>query len=144
MMVFMRKIGRENASKLTRVKFEGFICAAENNSRYKFNRLIGLARLLPIYTTILNNVCADLRKLVLHSGHNNALRDDDLDGALGLTKEERVNAVVEKLVRKLPTLQSIQLVNYHFVPSEDEILEQRGKSLQWEGWVEDMVRQQVR
>ncbi|KAN0102283.1 hypothetical protein V8E51_012793 [Hyaloscypha variabilis] len=138
MMVFMRKIGRENASKLTSVKVEGFFRTAENNPRYKSNRPVGLARLLPIYMTILN-VCPNLRKLVVHQGHNNALWDDDLDGAMGLNNEERVNVAVEKLVRGLPTLQSLQLGNYHFVPSEDEILEQWGKSLQWEGWVEDRV-----
>lgn len=48
------------------------------------------------------------------------------------------------LVRGLPTLQSLQLGNYYLVSSEDEILEQWGTSLRWEGWVEDRVRQQAR
>ena len=42
---------------------------------------------------------------MLDQGYNNALWDDDLDGAIGLTDEQRVNIEVEKLVRGLPTLQ---------------------------------------
>ena len=145
MMIFMRKIGRANASKLTSVKIEGFFRTAEINPIYKFNRPIGLSRLLPIYATILHHVCPNLRKLVLHQGHNNGLWDDDLDGVLGFSSnEERVNAIVEKLVTDLPTLQSLQLGSYHFVPSEDAILEQWGTSLRWEGWVEDRVRHHAR
>lgn len=79
MMVFMRKIGRENASQLTNVQIHGFFRTAENNPRYKFDRPIGLARILPIYTTILSNVCPNLRKLVLEQGSNNALWDEDVN-----------------------------------------------------------------
>jgi hypothetical protein len=40
MMVSMRKILPENASKLASIKIEGFFRTAENNPRYELERLI--------------------------------------------------------------------------------------------------------
>ena len=70
---FFRHIGRENASAITKVIIEGFFQTSEQNERYKYNRPIGFGRILPIHATILKNVCPNLRKLTLHTGHNNSL-----------------------------------------------------------------------
>ncbi|KAH7395450.1 hypothetical protein BKA64DRAFT_754168 [Cadophora sp. MPI-SDFR-AT-0126] len=121
---FFRTIGRESAQTITKVIIEGFFRTAEEIERYKHKRPLGFGRILPIYTTILKNVCLNLRKLTLHQGYNNALWDDDLDGAMRLTDEERVDSIVGQVVNILSSLQELQLGNYHFVPSDETIVEQ--------------------
>ncbi|PVH77441.1 hypothetical protein DL98DRAFT_364239, partial [Cadophora sp. DSE1049] len=138
---FFRQIGPENACAITKVIIEGFFRTAEENERCRYQRPIGFGRILPIHATILKNVCPNFRKLTLHQGHNNSLWDDDLDGAMGLTDEERVDRTVGQLVNMLPSLQELQLGNYHFVPNGETIVEQWGRSLRWEGIVRARHRQ---
>ncbi|KAH7370181.1 hypothetical protein BKA65DRAFT_544905 [Rhexocercosporidium sp. MPI-PUGE-AT-0058] len=96
---FFRKIGRQNASAITSVIVEGFFRTAEESERYNYQRPIGFSRILPIYATILRNACPHHRKITIHQGSNNELGDDDLEGAMGLTDEERVDCIWGRSLR---------------------------------------------
>ncbi|KUJ10922.1 uncharacterized protein LY89DRAFT_759898 [Mollisia scopiformis] len=144
MSTFFRAIGRNNASMLTSVKLEGYMRTAETNPQYQTERPISFARILPIHATILRNICPNLRKLTIHQGANDELWEDDVDGALGLSNEERVDIAIEGVVNALPHLQELELGSYHFTPSEANVKVQWGKALRWEGLVEERVRNSVR
>ena len=102
---------------------------------------IGFCCILPIHATILKNVCPNLRKLTLHTGYNNSLWDNDVDGEMGLSDEERVDRIARQVVNMLPSLQELQLGNYHFVPSGETIVEEWGHSLRWGQVVQTRHRQ---
>lgn len=61
---FCSIVGRKNVAFLTRVKIEGHF----KTDRRKFSTRAGLARLLPLHTAVLTNVCLDLWSLSLHMG----------------------------------------------------------------------------
>ncbi|KAF8848801.1 hypothetical protein BDZ45DRAFT_255781 [Acephala macrosclerotiorum] len=79
---FFNHIGSHNASKIRKIQIEGFFKSAKNNDRYKFERPIGLAQILPIHNTILRNVCLDLQQLTIIQGGNDDLWSDDLENNL--------------------------------------------------------------
>ena len=128
---FFRHISRENASAIHKVIIEGLSRISEQNERYQYNRPlpIGFCCILPIHATILKNVFTNLRKLTLHTGYNNSLWDNDVDGEMGLSDEERVDRIARQVVNMLPSLQELQLGNYHFVQSGETIVEEWGHSL---------------
>jgi hypothetical protein len=70
-------------------------------------------------TTILKFACSNLTKLSLYQGRNNALWEDDLEGELGMTDEERYDEIVEKIMDSLPNFQEPQLANFSFAEPEE-------------------------
>ena len=156
LVTFLRTIGRTNASYITSITIEGYFKTAENNWRYRDNRPITFARILPIHSTILAHATPNLTKLAIYQGYNDALWEDDLDGQFGLSDEDRYDEVVGNLVNNLPGLQSLDLTSpYHFnAPeyieegNEEAEKEQRkhmarpwGKALRWEGIVDNRYKQ---
>ncbi|KAE9369956.1 hypothetical protein N431DRAFT_469832 [Stipitochalara longipes BDJ] len=147
---FFRAIGRKNASHITSIRIEGFFKTAENHLKYRDNRPITFARILPIHATILAHACRKLTKLAIYQGPNNDLWEDDLEGRFKLSDEDRYDEVIGKVVNKLPGLQSLELANYSFEePKEHELGQDPGdimtlpwgKALRWEAIVENRYRQ---
>jgi hypothetical protein len=152
---FLRTIGRTNASYITNITIEGHFKTAENDWRYRNNRPITFAHILPIHFTILAHATPNFTKLAIYQGYNNALWEDDLDGQLGLSDEERYDEVVRNLVNDIPGLESLHLANYSFKApeeieggNEEAEAKQRkrmarpcGKALRWEGIVDDRYKQ---
>ncbi|CZR68843.1 uncharacterized protein PAC_18743 [Phialocephala subalpina] len=60
---FFNEIGPENASKIRNIQMKGYFKTADEDEPSKYNRLIGMGHILPIYTTIFNHVCKNLRRL---------------------------------------------------------------------------------
>jgi hypothetical protein len=143
---FLRKIGPKNASFITNVTIQGFFKTAENNSRYRDNRPITFAKILPIHATILQHACPNLKRLAIYQGYNNSLWEDDLEDQLGYTDEQRYEEVIDQVVHTLPGLQVLELANYDFTtpknnPEEDDLSLPWGIALRWEAIVENRYRQ---
>ncbi|KAL2064455.1 hypothetical protein VTL71DRAFT_4949 [Oculimacula yallundae] len=112
---------------------------------------VGLVRLLPIYTTVLNSVCLDMRSLSIHMGTETRflfmgrgvcpskssdsfleMRDGGITGAR--TDDDLIDKSVERLVHGLPTLTMLQLGDYKTSrPGRDM---KWGKARRWVQFVE--------
>ncbi|KAE8445536.1 hypothetical protein EG329_013299 [Mollisiaceae sp. DMI_Dod_QoI] len=104
-----------------------------------FNKAI-----LPIHTTILRDVCLNLRKLIIHQGDNDDLWEDDVDHHTGLSNDDRVDIIIGNVVKAMANLEELQLGRYHFIPNEEDVLEQWGKSIRWENFVDQRLQDAVR
>ena len=133
---FFSEIGRTNASLISKAKIEGYFKTAEDHWRFRNERPVGLARILSIHTTVLSQVCHDLRELTIHVGSNNELWDDDLQKQSCKTDEERIDNAIEKVASSLPGLQKLQLGHYRVVPSSEEDAKAWGTARRWMGIVE--------
>jgi hypothetical protein len=151
LMRFFYEIGRENAKRLTKVKIEGHL-----NTRFRDEtdrRPAGLGRVLPIYTLVLKDVCKDLRSLTLHMGYSEDYlymgsswghgyptfplpEKDDAPRDKEKSEEEKIDAVVERVVRGLPGLRHLQLGDYKKAEMRDDDLEW-GKARRWMGVVKE-------
>jgi hypothetical protein len=142
---FLRTIGRVNAAYITDITIQGFFKTAKDVKGERTNRPISFARILPIHAAILKHACPNLERLALSKGKtgNNALWAEDLNNRLGLSDEQRCDAVVEKLVNALPFLKELTLDNYNCkVPKFTEGQGQNDamafpwqSSVRWEGVV---------
>jgi hypothetical protein len=72
---------------------------------------VGLARILLIYTKILNEVFPNLCKLTIHIGQGHKHYDNRWDDEYPLTYEERTDSAVMKVIEGLPNIQELQLGN---------------------------------
>jgi hypothetical protein len=150
---FLRTIGRTNSSYITDITIEGYFKTSEHDWRFRNNRPITFAHILPIHSTMLKHATPSLTKLAIYQGYNNALWEDDLEGQLGMSDEERYDDVIGKVVNALPGLRSLDLANYYFDEAkeaeegEEKEKQQKamarpwGKALRWEGIVDARYRQ---
>jgi hypothetical protein len=152
---FCRQVGRQNISRMKRVKIEGHLKIGGFRS-IEGESPIGLARLLPIYVVVLRDVCKDLRSLTLHMGHGeNSLymgngryssywqsgtglqvEEDDVQGEEGKSDEEKIDNAVRKVAEGLPGLQHLQLGDYK-APGVGEHDLKWGKSVRWMDFVKE-------
>ncbi|TGO09815.1 hypothetical protein BTUL_0153g00010 [Botrytis tulipae] len=151
---FLMEIGRKNASKLTKIVIQGKFNWIIGKWQYAKSIPVGLHDLLPIYTTILIEVCKNIHTITLHDddrGYPQMKRLDRRD----TDRNKQMNESIEKLVHALPYLQKLQLGRYEFVPAgcgydpgtpgsdviklvhpEDEW----GMALKWIGFVEQRAQ----
>jgi hypothetical protein len=149
---FFNKISRHNAALLTNVTLQGHFLRgrADQDGNAWEGAAIGFARLLPIYTCILKEVCPNLRKLTVHTGKGHeqyeyTLWDDDLAKQSPFSYEEKVDRAIQKVVQGLPGLQELQLGKYSAVPENPEECEgcgmkgrdEWGKALRWMAFVRE-------
>ena len=143
---FCNIVGRENIASFTKVKIEGHFRTA----RREYTNPAGLARLLPLYTTVLKSVCLDLRNLSLHMGTETRFlymgrgmclttgatpemnhRDGKIHGAK--KDEDIIDKTIERLVRDLPSFLKLQLGDYKTsMPAHDM---KWGKARYWVNFV---------
>lgn len=122
---FCHQVGRKNVARLTKIKIEGHLhtCIRDDSDR----RPGGLGRVMQVYTTILREICKDLRSLTLHIGYDaecvnmtrvakwmpfDCTEDDDIHDDKGKSDEEKLNRIVGHVVRELKGLQHLQLGDY--------------------------------
>ncbi|KAF7940574.1 uncharacterized protein EAE98_000701 [Botrytis deweyae] len=151
---FLMEIGRENASKLTKIVIQGKFNWIIGKWQYTKSIPVGLHDLLPIYTTIFKEVCENIHTLILHDDDRGYPQLKRLDPRV-MDRSQQINESVEKLVHALPYLQRLQLGRYEFVPAgcgydpgtpgsdiiklvhpEDEW----GMALKWIGFVEQRAQ----
>ncbi|KAE8445534.1 hypothetical protein EG329_013297 [Mollisiaceae sp. DMI_Dod_QoI] len=134
---FFLQIGRKNASLITSVMLLG-------RFRRINNEYIGWARILPIESTILKNVCHHLKKLTIQQVEGKLQEWEWLPpDRSGITDEERVDQAIGKLVENLPSLEELQLGQYLRKPVKPTIMQEWGKSLRWEVFVKDRSLQRA-
>lgn len=136
----MSIIGRTSASHLTHVKIEGFFKTAAGPKTLVNHNLLRLQSILPTQTTVLKDVCTNLKELTIHRGLDKKFWDNDTDSTSGRTYDERINDIIEKVVVGLPKLQQLYLSNYLFAPPEQQVLQDWGTALRWEKVVKDRNR----
>lgn len=149
---FFHRIGRVNASLLTKIKLEGRMKTMKNDvpDERQAYRPLGFSQILNIAVAVLKNVCPDLRELILRmeDKHKNGnfkeamLWDDDPYNKARKSDVERIDELVERVVVNLDSLKVLKLEGYHFcqhvndgddrdkestTTSEDEW----GKSVRW-------------
>lgn len=105
---WLHQIGRKNASYIRAVKFEGFFKTVEAGQAPE-KCPIGLSQLLPIYTTILNKVCPNLRFLTIFQGLNAESWNITTKYDVGMSDEDRMDLAIMKVVRGLPQLRILHL-----------------------------------
>ncbi|CZT04337.1 uncharacterized protein RCO7_10054 [Rhynchosporium graminicola] len=129
LLIFLRKIGPHCASLLRSLKINGlFKSQAALVRRYSlyasmnhFDRKLPFAKILPVYTHVLREICTNLRSLTLSQSMGGEHRisqlwkwvdeDDRSDG-------ERFSKAVGVVVKGLPSLEHLQLGDYS-CPWED-------------------------
>lgn len=166
LMHFFNIVGPINASMVTKVKIEGHYKVTEG----AWDGLpTGLPRLLPMYTIILKRVCTNLRSLALHMGtdtrpvymgpgtverrpidnwdevkfYNNDLEHEEpFDQSTG-SQDEKIDAMVKRVVEALPSLLELKLGDYKSrnLPEKDV---RWGRSVQWIDVVDNRARQLYR
>lgn len=122
MLQFFHRIGRVNASLLTRIKIEGCMKTVSNVTPEETwgDKPLGFARVLNILTVVLRNVCPNLRELELHMEDkvrdrdfkDTMLWDDDPYNNAGKSDKERIDEVVEKVITSLDSLKVLRLEAY--------------------------------
>ncbi|TEY86558.1 hypothetical protein BOTCAL_0006g00380 [Botryotinia calthae] len=155
---FLMEIGRNNASRLTKIVIQGKFNWIIGKWQYTKSIPVGLHDLLPIYTIIFKEVCENINTLVLHDDDRGYPQMNRLDSR-GIDRNQQINESIEKLVHALPYVQRLQLGQYEFVPAgcgydpgtpgshiiqsvlpEDEW----GMALQWMGFVEQRAKLEPR
>lgn len=134
MTKFFNEIGPDNTSKIRSVQIKGFFKTADEDEEFKYNRPIGMAQTLPIYTTILNHVCKGLQRFSIFYDKCGALWDDDVEEELDLADEERLDEIVGKVVDALPSLQKLNLDHQYY-------WFRWGKAARWEVVVEESYKE---
>jgi hypothetical protein len=135
---FLRRIGPYNASLLTRIKFEGHFKVGRTGTFETDPRPLGFAQLLPVYQTILYNICGNLQELTLHTGGDKnrhyfrQINSDnpDIKGPPNTTNEQKVYNAVRLLVQGLPGLKKLQLGDYESL-EDPEVDVEWGTSRIW-------------
>jgi hypothetical protein len=109
---------------LTKIKTEGHLHFGfrADGDRYP----AGLGRILPLYTTILNHACKNLRSVTLHMGYDKECLNmgrqsaslqyvrfpltgsDDARAGRSKTDEEKLDQIVGRVIKSLPALQYLQ------------------------------------
>lgn len=155
MLHFFHRIGRFNTSLLTKIQIEGemktvwdsILLADEPEPALPtYSYRIGFSRILDILTTVLKEVCPNLRELTLvmryyesladHQGPPGDLGDEDPFNKANKSDEERIDEVVEKLVTKLVSVRDLKLGPYAVDPAKDVW----GKSARWINLVKERAR----
>ncbi|KAF7880317.1 uncharacterized protein EAF02_007163 [Botrytis sinoallii] len=113
---FLMEIGRENASKFTKIVIQGKFNWIIGKWQYTKSIPVGLHDLLPIYTIIFKEVCENIHTLILHDDDRGYPQIKRLDPRV-MDRDQQINESVEKLVHALPYLQKLQLGRYEFVPA---------------------------
>lgn len=106
--------------------------------------MLGLTQLLPVYTSVLANICANLTLLVLHRKE-----DDKIPGTISnphrdhlvASTEGEIDAAVAAVVKGLPMLKKLQLGSYFYSPGDALEDEHWGRSRAWIGFVDDRARE---
>jgi hypothetical protein len=94
---------------LRKIKFNGIFKTGGLANQFG---MLGFLELLPIYTTILNHACPNLKKLTLHLGTEGQYVNFRFDGDTAKTDEELIGDVMKTLVEGLPGLQRLVLGDY--------------------------------
>ncbi|TGO52944.1 hypothetical protein BCON_0132g00110 [Botryotinia convoluta] len=151
---FLMEIGRNNASRLTKIVIQGKFNWIIGKWQYTKSIPVELHDLLPIYTIILKEVCENIHTLILHDDDRGYPQMNRL-GPRGTDRNQQINESVEKLVHALPYLQKLQLGQYEFVPAgcgydpgtpgSDTIKlvhpdDEWGMALKWMGFVEQRAQ----
>jgi hypothetical protein len=106
---FLTRIGPTNAKLLRKIKFNGIFKTGGLANQFG---MLGFLELLPIYTTILNHACPNLKKLTLHLGTEGQYVNPRFDGDTAKTDEELIEDVIKTLVEGLPGLQRLVFGDY--------------------------------
>lgn len=117
LMKFLLQIGLRNAVLITKIVIEGIFKTAENIPGKMHQSPPSFKHLLPVYTNTMNYVCPNITELTLHQKEGVQLWDDDLDNKFGKSDNQRIEEVMEKVVKGLPYLQVLHLGNYLYSPS---------------------------
>ncbi|KAG4026655.1 hypothetical protein MFRU_038g00590 [Monilinia fructicola] len=113
---FFMKIGRKNASHITKVIIQGRWNWIVGKWKETGSQPVGLHDLIPIYTLILNEVCRNIHAVTLHDDDQGYPQVDKL-GPPGTDRDQEISDSVEKLVQGLPNLQKLKLGHYEYVPA---------------------------
>lgn len=151
---FCYEAGPEDVARLTKIKFQGHFKTALHHTGDDVP--IGLARLLPMYSTILKH-CGYLWSLTLNVGSSECglcmgsyagwpgstsmrwevdpalgdyLQFDNAEGENGKSEEAKIDNAVRKIVQALPQLKHLQLGDYK-KPDEVEGDLKWGKAVRW-------------
>ncbi|KAH8655121.1 hypothetical protein BGZ60DRAFT_153161 [Tricladium varicosporioides] len=117
---FFRQIGKKNASMVRNLNIAGYFKTTP----------VSFTNLLSIYTLVINDVCLNLNKVVLHCYDGLPQWDDDEYGQID---EWKIDRAVKNLVLGLPRLRELQLGDYYKPYAGD----QWGKSVKWIDMVKD-------
>lgn len=117
MLDFFHRIGRFNASFLSKIELEGDMKTVLNtlpDHQLDAKPPIGFAIILPLLTSVLKNTCPRLRVLTLHIEETKQYMqlfrwDHDPYNEEEKTDEERFDEVVEHVVSELDSLEVLQL-----------------------------------
>lgn len=129
MLKFFRKIGRVNASLMTKVVLEGSLKAAhrEYYDGSIWNTRIGFATVLDVRTTVLKFVCPNLREITLHMSDkgdslqcSNTLWDDDVQNEASMSNDQKVDYVVGKVVTNLKLMRVLKLGGHQTFEAETQ------------------------
>ncbi|KAG4433847.1 hypothetical protein IFR05_010665 [Cadophora sp. M221] len=153
-MLFFNKISPTNAAHLNKIIIKGYFKVPELAN---IKEPIGLARILPIYATILSRVCPNLRALTLHMGTDTRPRSmcgeryryehqldgeldelerfDRIDNSITQTDDEMIDDAVKHLIQSLPSLAELKLGNYKSTSISRGDM-RWGKSVRWIEMVE--------
>ncbi len=55
-----------------------------------------------------------------------------------------MDIIIGNVVKAMANLEELQLGRYHFIPNEEDVLEQWGKSIRWENFVDQRLQDAVR
>ncbi|KAE8445535.1 hypothetical protein EG329_013298 [Mollisiaceae sp. DMI_Dod_QoI] len=106
---FLSKIGRKNGALIANIELDGAFRTVD--PYFKHYQHVRFARILRMYTSILKNICVNLRKLVIHQVENG-------------TNEGKNFLAMVYLVDSLPNLRELQL-------GSDELIGTATLPLQW-------------
>lgn len=155
MLQFFHRIGRVNTSLLTKILIEGemktvwdsFLSADEPEPKLdRYSYRIGFSRMLDILTTVLKEVCPNLRELTLIMRYYENPRqispgnlwDEDPCNKANKTDDERIDEVVEKVLTRLDSVKDLKLGPYPVDSAEDVW----GKSARWIKLLKERARRQ--
>lgn len=117
---FFRQIGKKNASMVRNLNIAGYFKTTP----------VSFTNLLSIYTLVINDVCLNLNKVVLHCYDGLPQWDNDEYGQI---EEWKIDRAVKSLVLGLPRLRELQLGDYYKPYAGN----QWGRSVKWIEIVKD-------
>ncbi|KAN0093777.1 hypothetical protein V8E51_016961 [Hyaloscypha variabilis] len=109
---FLTMIGKRNAGLLKSIKLKGVF-------RPFFRDYLGFRELFPIYSLVLNQACANLRKIALELGSERSFAWSKIDHESGQTNEEFKNDAMKLLIQGLPNLTELVLGGYEIRTTND-------------------------